>query len=241
MLAHQSQRNHDLSPHKAIRPGGRDRLAAAAGVAGVIVVAALGIFLSLMGSQSPEPRKAPENDQESGLSDQSSIPSPSPSPPPTLASATPPTSWPSYTTPDDNQAAADDDHDPDPDPDHDPDSGPPPENGPSPEKGLTPKKIEARPRPVPSPSPGVGEALPPPRRDSPTPSGPPERSRAPRPLPTPQKPMEPPPDAPAAQDIAPSEQAERHEPSAPPGANPCATFLDFRRDYCFRVLNQLGR
>lgn len=234
MLAHQSQRNHDLSPHKAIRPGRRDRLAAAAGVAGVIVVAALGVFLSLMGSQSPEPKKGPENDQESGLSDQSSVPSPSPSPPPTLASTTPPVSWPSYPTSDDDQAAGDGD-------DPDPDSGPPPENGPTPEKDLTPKEIEARPKPVPSPSPGVGEALPPPRRDSPTPSGPPERSRAPRPLPTPRKPTEPPPDAPAAQATEPDDHSERHEPPIPLRTDPCATFLDFRRDYCYRVLDRLGR
>jgi hypothetical protein len=231
-------------------------------VAGVIVIAALGIFLAFMGSQSPGPEKAPENDQESGLSHGSSI---------TPASRPPlPTSWPSYPTSADGLAA---------------DSGPPPENGPTPEKGLTPeealtpeegltpkdgrapeeslapekdltpredlapKEIEARPRPVPSPSPGVGEALQPPtRRDSATPSGPAGRTRAPRSLPTPPQSTDPEPAAPATVATAQATQAtrtsastQRPAPSARLGTDPCATFLDFRRDYCYRLLNRLGR
>jgi hypothetical protein len=257
MLAHQSQRNHDLSPLHAIRPGRRDRLAAAAGVAGVIVIAALGIFLAFTGSQSPEREKAPENDQESGLSHGSSI---------TPASRPPiPTSWPSNATPADGLAA---------------DSGPPPENGPTPEKGLTPeedltpedgltleddlmpekdlapkqdrapKQIEAHPRPVPSPSPGIGEALPPPaRRDSTTPSGPAGRTRAPRSVPTPPKTTDSEPAAPATVTTAQatvatapaprtSASTQRPAPSVPLGTDPCATFLDFRRDYCYRLLGR---
>ncbi|MEV6156692.1 hypothetical protein AB0L53_40745 [Nonomuraea sp. NPDC052129] len=211
----------------------------------MIVIAALGIFLAFTGSQSPEGEKAPKNDQESGLSHGSSI---------TPASRPPvPTSWPSYANPADSLAA---------------DSGPPPENGPTPDEGLTPedgltpekdlapeedlapKQIKARPRPVPSPSPGIGEALPPPaRRDSATPSGPAGRTRAPRSVPTPPKSTDPEPAAPAtvstaqptlatAQAPRTSASTQRPAPSVPLGTDPCATFLDFRRDYCYRLLGR---
>jgi hypothetical protein len=242
MLAHQSQRNHDLSPLEAIRPGRRDRLAATAGVAGVIAIAALGIFLAFMGSQSPEPEKAPVNDQESGIFTRSAIPSP--------------TAWATSTSTAGPTT---------------PESGPAPENALPPQNDKTPEITMARPGPVPSPGtvpepPGGLPHLVPAqtaaaREDSTTAGGSSERSRAPKSTPADTKAgreagteaVTPAPRTIAPPEVHEEDRKKEHEPSRSErpdhhprpavrlGADPCATFPDFRRDYCYLLLDRLTR
>lgn len=67
MLAHPSQRNHDLSPHRHIRPGRRSPLMPLAGTLGVLATAAFGIFLATADSEKPTAQTAGKTDQETPL------------------------------------------------------------------------------------------------------------------------------------------------------------------------------
>lgn len=253
-------------------------MAPAASVAGVLMIAGMGVLLAFIGTPRPVQKSASSNDQKSRLTAVSSLPAPPraraprpggwptdwangwgngrpgqvPGPTPALArapGALDPDSWLEPVRP----PARHRDRAPQPQP---PMLGLPPvmspwvtpaqsprQPAPAPRPGTAlPEALDSRQEtapsgPVPSPSPQTddsqGETSTPAARvaASPAPAAPPH----PRTLP-----------APAAEPDVPAGPAERRrqEPETAsavtgdplPAPDPCATFPDFRRDYCYRLL-----
>lgn len=235
LLAHQSRRNHDLSPLRAIRPGSRNRLAPAAGVATVLAIAGLGILLAFTGPRNPLRKSAPEFDQENALFDGSRTPSHSPWPAPVSS----PSPTPTPTSPADGFLDLITPSTP----------GPNVPSTPDPNVPKAPESTPALSRPAPSrtTTPGWVRVLPAPTRKaaSPRPSRSPT-ARAATPAARTSPAVTPAPEPPAPENRATEPRAT--EPRAPEpratvrvGPNPCATFQDLRQDYCYRLLEGLSR
>lgn len=258
MLAHPSQRNHDLSPKRSICPGSRNRLGAMAGAAGVLVTAGLGILLAFTATPESLPQSAREFDQETPLIPRSNSPtseegvswtgatpvtesSSTPSP----ALPVPDSSWPSAASPGSSRPAA---TSPGPGSRAWLEAVPPAGRAvrsavPTPVGAVLTSPVPTRPPLVAPPRPAHrpgGRAAPhaspqaPPRvRPEPHPATPPEPDRDIRPAPEP------------GRDVRPAPEPDRRVAPAPPPRNgmpdPCATFHDFRRQPCYNFLDRLTR
>jgi hypothetical protein len=208
-----------------------------AGAAGVLVTAIVGIFLAFTQTPEPPPQSSGEFDQESSLSPRSN----SPSPPSTLLTATPALLFPapSGTARDlsaAGSAAAVSDPltlpwiqvvPPQPDPDLalppilSPIGAPQPSSAPSAQPSAQPSELASAHRPARSAAP------------------PQKRSVVPQPVgsPAPQAP----PQAPPKDRAAPRPERRTVPPPARGGADPCATFHDFRREPCYSFLERLTK
>lgn len=224
-----------------------------AGVAGVLAIAGLGIFLAFTGTSRPASKKAPINDQEAVLSGASSIPSPTPQ-------ARYPAPSPTVPAPGEHTGAAG--------------QANRPAEVRTVSSGGHPAPVTRWLEVLPPPGATAAGALPPeaavdatvpPARDgeatsataergpagSPAPGPTQPRAAATQPAPTittvttlPALPSMTPPVRPAA--TQPPGTARRTPPPEPPapqirGADPCATFDDFRRPYCDQLLDGLHR
>jgi hypothetical protein len=233
MLAHQSQRNHDMSPRGSVYPGRRAHLAPVAGAAGVLATAIAGIFLAFTNSAEPPAQSPPEFDQKSPLTPRSHSPSATPIPDRSHGSfqdaALEPPSWieavpspgaslsPEYATPflDPGPPASvygDPPLPPAPVPDR-----LAPTHGPAASVATPPSPARTAPKRAPKRSaPPRIEVVVPPPASSPTPQEPPQARSAPEP-----------------------DRRADPPPAIQGGADPCATFHDFRRQPCYAYLNRL--
>ncbi len=231
MLAHQSRRNHDLSPLRGIRPGSYNRLAPAAGAATVLAIAGLGILLAFTGPRNPARKSAPEFDQENALFHGSRTPSHSPWSTP-VSGPSPRASDPSPGASGSSPGASD----PSPRPTartssaavrRSPDSS-------------TPGVPELSARGPSTAAPGWVRVLPAPTRKagSPRPStlATAATARAATPAARTSPAATPAPEPPAPEPRAPEPRA-----TVPAESNPCATFQDLRQTYCYQLLDSLTR
>ncbi|MEV0591021.1 hypothetical protein [Nonomuraea cavernae] len=218
-------------------------------MAGVLAIAGLGIFLAFTGTSRPAPEKAPIIDQEAVLSGGSSIPSPTPQ-------ARYPAPSPAAPTPGEHMGPAGQ-------------AGRPAEVR-TVSSGGHPAPVTRWLEALPPPAATAAKALPqedaadaviPPARGgdatpaatergpagslAPGPTQP--RAAATQPTPTVALPALPSVTAPArpaaTQPPVTARRTPPPEPPAPPirGADPCATFDDFRRPYCDQLLDGLHR
>lgn len=215
-----------MSPRGSVYPGRRAHLAPVTGVAGVLATAIAGIFLAFTNSAEPPAQSPPEFDQKSPLTPRSHSPSATPVPDQSDGSFQD-LSWtqvvpsPGVPVPADPLASVEAVPSLDPGPPASVHGHPPLPPAPTPHRPA-PRRPASVATPPPArtapkrPAPPRNEVAVPPPASSPTPQAPPQARSAPEP-----------------------DRRADPPPAISGGADPCATFHDFRREPCYAYLNRL--